>query len=414
MAQKGKVYIHGNRWMFRYKVPTWVNGRKLWKDVYRDLAPADQYASEAALRRDNLVPAIPDTGNAVPEQTQHFNDYIEQVYFPKYGAALKASTLRSYRQVYNCYVRPNTTGLRMCDFTLPSATQFLHDIARKKPLSTSSYQKIKWFGAAVFNQAKIDGGYDWRSPNPFAEVPLPKRARPKQDGRHATLEEVLDMLSACDKINTAACKRINEANPQASVSVSQAKTAMRVIALAAFSGLRKSEIQGLRWEHLRDERIHVQQIAWRPTIIEATKTAASAGSVPVLPMLAKHLEAHRNGFPSEGFVFAGPKMGRPLDLHNLANRVIRPILKDANVRWCGWHGFRRGLASNLHTLDVSDLDIQKIMRHSDVSVTRASYIKVSDAAKTAAMAKLQAVLGTTVGTNKSQARGKKPINPHKD
>ena len=54
--------------------------------------------------------------------------------------------------------------------------------------------------------------------------------------------------------------------------------------------------------------------------------------------------------------------------------------------------FRRGLATNLHTLDVNDLDIQRIMRYSDVAVTRASYIKVPDATKKAAMARLEKVL----------------------
>jgi len=177
--------------------------------------------------------------------------------------------------------------------------------------------------------------------------------------------------------------------------------------LAAFSGLRKSEIQGLRWEHLKGGNIHVQQIAWRPTVIEKTKTPASADSVPVLDLLARHLEAQRNGFPAEGFIFVGPKMGRPLDLHNLANRVVRPILRDAKVEWCGWHGFRRGLASSLHTLGVSDLDIQKIMHHSHVDVTRASYIKVSDTAKIDAMEKLQAVLGlkrTQTRSRRSRAK----------
>lgn len=43
---------------------------------------------------------------------------------------------------------------------------------------------------------------------------------------------------------------------------------------------------------------------------------------------------------------------------------------------------------------MSDLDIMHIMRHSDVEVTRSSYIKVPDEAKATAMAKLQAVLGT--------------------
>jgi integrase len=409
--QKGKVYKHGNFWMLRYKVPVWIDGKKTWRDEYKKLAPAEQYESEAALRRDNLVPRAPDTANATPQHTQLLSDYIEQVYFPKYGSLLKASTRRSYQQVYNCYVKPNTTRLRMCDFTLPVATRLLEGIA-KNPLSVSSYQKIKWFGVSVFKQAKVDGGYDWKLPNPFADVPLPKSRRPKQQGRYATLDDVLNMLDACDKIDEAKAKHLK-------FPVEHAKTAMRVIALAAFSGLRKSEIQGLRWEHLGDGKINVQQIAWRPTIIEKTKTEASADSVPVLSLLAEHLEAHRNGFPPQGFIFVGPKMGRPLDLHNVANRVVRPILKDAKIPWCGWHGFRRGLATNLHALDVDDLDIMKIMRHSDVEVTRASYIRVPDAMKAVAMAKLQAVLGTAgtlrtgVGTKRKPRKHKTLAKPYK-
>ena len=37
--------------------------------------------------------------------------------------------------------------------------------------------------------------------------------------------------------------------------------------------------------------------------------------------------------------------GQPLNLDNLARRVIALVAK-----WHGWHGFRRGLATNLHTL----------------------------------------------------------------
>ncbi|MGD0303563.1 MAG: tyrosine-type recombinase/integrase, partial [Candidatus Acidiferrales bacterium] len=144
---------------------------------------------------------------------------------------------------------------------------------------------------------------------------------------------------------------------------------------------------------IKDGEIHVQRTAWRTTTVEeSTKTEASQSAVPILKVLRKHLVAHQNGLASDGFVFVGEKMRKPLDLHNLANRVIRPALEEKEIPWCGWHGFRRGLATNLHALGVDDFDIMKIMRHSDVTVTRASYIKVPDAAKKAAMRKLDAAL----------------------
>ena len=105
----------------------------------------------------------------------------------------------------------------------------------------------------------------------------------------------------------------------------------------------------------------------------------------LIPLLAKHLEEHRNGFPAKDFIFTGEKLGRPLDLHNLARRVVQPALRKANIPWCGFHGFRRGLATNLKTLGVDDLIIKQILRHSDVAITRKSYIKIEGSVRQDAM-----------------------------
>src|SRR6266478_4322659 len=151
--QKGRVYKRGNWWMFRYKVPVFENGTKTWKDEYQKLAPVDSYASVATLVKDKLVPKAPDSAGLTPSPTQILTDFVETIYFP--AANLKASTRRSYRQVYECYVKPRTNRSRMCDFILPSAQKFLDGIAAEKVLSTSSFQKIKWFMVAVFDAARI-------------------------------------------------------------------------------------------------------------------------------------------------------------------------------------------------------------------------------------------------------------------
>ncbi|HTJ86030.1 MAG TPA: hypothetical protein VL349_02125 [Terriglobales bacterium] len=57
--------------------------------------------------------------------------------------------------------------------------------------------------------------------------------------------------------------------------------------------------------------------------------------------------------------------------------------------WYGFHAFRRGLATNLRALGVDDLTIKEILRHSDVSVTRASYIKRVDEKSIEAMDRLE-------------------------
>jgi len=129
--------------------------------------------------------------------------------------------------------------------------------------------------------------------------------------------------------------------------------------------------------------------------------------VPVIPELAKHLESHREGFPSDEFIFTGAKMGHPLDLHNLANRVIRPALIEKGIPWCDWHGFRRGLATNLYELGVEAKTRQAILRHADVSLTEKHYVKPVSEVSAAAMAKFQGVLKAKIKERKQKRHGRR-------
>ena len=58
--------------------------------------------------------------------------------------------------------------------------------------------------------------------------------------------------------------------------------------------------------------------------------------------------------------------------------------------WQGWHAFRRGLATNLHTLGVDDKTIQMILRHSNVALTINVYIKSVTESQVNAMGVLEA------------------------
>ena len=78
-------------------------------------------------------------------------------------------------------------------------------------------------------------------------------------------------------------------------------------------------------------------------------------------------------------------LGKPLDLESLYRREMKEALLHSGVQWRGWHAFRRGLASYLNRLGVDDSVIQRILRHSTVSVTQACYIKTAHQDQVAAM-----------------------------
>ena len=83
------------------------------------------------------------------------------------------------------------------------------------------------------------------------------------------------------------------------------------------------------------------------------------------------------------------RVGNPINLDALAADVIVPQISAAGIKWHGWHGFRRGLATNLHQLGVADKTIQRILRHANVAVTQNCYIKTADSEVAAAMQQLE-------------------------
>jgi hypothetical protein len=115
----------------------------------------------------------------------------------------------------------------------------------------------------------------------------------------------------------------------------------------------------------------VQRSVWNG-ITNEPKTTASGAAVPVMRQLADALDAHRErmGKLAVGPIFQGGT-GKPLNLGNLAKRVIQPAIakcgicrlskeehkpeghlfeQDENLPvWRGWHAFRRGLATTFMT-----------------------------------------------------------------
>jgi integrase len=202
--------------------------------------------------------------------------------------------------------------------------------------------------------------------------------------------------------------------------------AATVLATAAFTGLRKSELQGLQWEDFSGDELRVSRAIWNGKVNEP-KTRKSKAAIPVIPRLRTILERHRetSGKPKTGPIFRNSEK-YPLCLNNLANRVIVPALtvceeckktehdhageehefrRDASrPQWHGYHAFRRGLATNLYRIGTSDKTIQAILRHSNLSVTMNAYVKSVDADSVRAINALDQLFQESSKTGSADAR----------
>lgn len=128
--------------------------------------------------------------------------------------------------------------------------------------------------------------------------------------------------------------------------------------LLAASGLRISKAIGLRWSDLAlaGEQPHLRV---RRAIVKgaevAPKSRHGARLIPLTPVLAATLNAHRRiGVADDAFVFPG-RDGRPSDQGSLRRRVLLPAAERAGIDGVGFHTLRHTCASMLIESGLSPL-----------------------------------------------------------
>ena len=251
--------------------------------------------------------------------------------------------------------------------------QWLDKIALPETLGRRSLEHIKRSLSAIFKLAKQQGFFVGE--NPARDSAIALGAQEPQEIHAYTLDEIRAIFAVLPE------------------------PAATIFAVAAFTGLRRGEIRGMRWQDYRDGEIHVSQSIWEG---HATlpKTFQRRSAAPVIKPVARMLDAHRNrcGNPEIGPAFAASN-GKPVSLNNVLTRSIKPGLKKTEIgSLChGWHAARRGLGSNLYSLGIPEkttqaIPIQAILRHANVSTTSTYYIKSAPADAVAAMGRLETAL----------------------
>lgn len=251
----------------------------------------------------------------------------------------------------------------------------------RRKLSHQTYQWLKVTLSSIFAESVRNGYIDT---NPVRSVLTPKGKRRRKTFAYS-LDEIQKHLAAFAGDGRITVE--NEDGTKYEATISRA-TVRALIGAAAFAGLRQGELRGLWVDDDLGDHLLIRRSMWATTLKDSSKVGeddVDPGMIPIIGRLRGLLDAAK---PKHGFMFVGNR-GAVVDLENLAARVMRPTLKAHGLEWHGWHAYRRGLATNLKQLDVDDLLIQGILRHSDVSVTRRSYIKTIPTAVTEAMQKLE-------------------------
>ena len=413
--QRGSLYRRHGFWILRFRETINVGGKIETKQRAKKLCPVDElHKTERSVWRDENVAAEikrilerVSAGKKAPETLVTLGGFVKDVYLPFVDTYKRASTYKGYLDMWEDHVERVAGNVLLRNVRTVDVQNMIERIAREDktkkgtPLSHETLKHIKSFISGIFSHAKRQGYFDAANPVQCTAIP----PAPKGGETYAYNS---------DEIN-----RMILISPEPGATM---------LAVAAYTAMRRSEIGGLNWEDYRGDAIYVSRSISLGKINEP-KTSHSRAPVPVVPFLAAMLKAHRQrlGNPNVGPIFPNSKGGNA-SLNNILNRIIKPSLNRCEVcgttkalhvkatgkfdhafkrderfpQWRGWHAFRRGVATNLHDLGVDDKTIQAILRHSDVSVTQRCYIKTLPPQTVAAMNALESsmcadrALGTAV------------------
>jgi integrase len=299
-------------------------------------------------------------GTYVAASSMTVDVFVEGYYLPYTKEQKRPSTHDGYRKLWVGYLK-DRMKMPLRDFRTVDCEALLRQIARRRDLSIRTMSHIKHFLSGIFRYAIRTGFLN--GANPVRDAVLPKAKAPLETHAYS-LTEVLKMI---------------ELLPE---------PARTIVAVAGFTGLRRGELRGLEVGDYTAGVLTVRRSIWKTSVGEP-KGKRGRGSVPVIPWLEKILESYIQNRRPKKHLFEGVQ-GGPINLERIIGSVIVPALADRSVRWRGWHAFRRGLATNLHQLGVADITIQAILRHSNVAVTRESYI-IRDAVDPQSQAAMQAL-----------------------
>ncbi len=236
----------------------------------------------------------------------------------------------------------------MKDYKTHMGSLFLTSLSKK--LGRHTLQHVRSLASGIFSHGVNVGVIE---SNPWHDVKVLGKTKEPGETEHYTLEEAENIISAL--VEHVDCQLI--------------------VAFAFFLGLRPGEIQGLRWEDIDEQWVHIRRAVVR-NIVGETKTTSSVASLPlIMPVLIPlKLWRQKSGNKTEGWLFPNGK-GKPVDLKSLVARIIVPTLEAKKIEWKTLYAGRRGAATILTELTGDALAAKELLRHKTIAVTQAKYVK---------------------------------------
>jgi integrase len=350
---------HGSYWTIVVWKDEFQDGKPQRRQVRVRLAPLETKWRDVLRLKDEYLRPL-NQGLVSIGSATNFRKYVEQTYIPLEMPLLAKTTQERYLGVLDHYLLPTFGELCLSELTPMTLQKYFSSMSNWK-LSGESRDKIRDVLASVLRTAVKK--YGLLITNPMDGIQLPPNKTGKRKTKPFLSPEQFDEL----------VRSIPE--PYATM-----------VYVATYSGLRISELIGLKWHDIGFDSIVIDERYCRGDWSEP-KSSASNTTIGVdrcvverihrLKLLTVEVKAglarrkyklvKKDG--PDDLVFQSVKDGKPMRDNNILTRFIKPAGRELDLGFVNWRCLRTSRATWAIEAGANCKDVQAMMRHSRITTT---------------------------------------------
>ena len=351
-------------WIFRWR-ETALNGQRTNRKVV--VGTVEQFSTRSAAQKAADALRVHVNREAPRSLLQPLRcEQLTEHYVDKELSADNHKRAYSTKAAYKCYldnwIVPRWGSYRVSDVKTVAVEEWLGSLS----LAAGTKAKLRNIMSAVFNHAIRN---EWLDKNSISLV--------RQSAKRECIPAILDAAEIGALLTELPCPY------------------RQMVFLAATTGLRVSELLGLKWDDIHFESKEIQlNRGVVHQVVGDLKTEASRKPLPLDQDLAESLLAWRRASPfnrEADWVFASPDMAgkQPYWPENLLRRHIRPAARRCGInKPIGWHTFRHSYATHLKANGEDVKVVQESLRHANSRITLDTYTQALTPAKREAQTKV--------------------------
>ncbi len=360
----GSLYVRADRWGRRTWYGKWrQGGRQVKRALGPVRKPGDRVGlgrreAETELRR-KLAEA--DSAGRIRERVdlaEAGDRYLSHI---EHFRGRKRSTVQDYGIILNRHLVA-FFGRRSLEAIDRSAVESYQQAKLAAGLSPKTVANHVRFLHGLYRYAV---GRQWAARNPVAGIEHPRRASVETTVRALSVAELETLLHAVPSDALGDTDRV-------------------LYVTAAMTGLRKGELQGLRWEDI-DWPAGVVRVrrTYSRGELTAPKSSRSVRAVPLPDRVAQELANHHvaSGFRSDqDLVFCHPQTGGPYDASKISRR-FKAALRMGGLRDGRFHDLRHTFGTQMAAAGAPLRFVQEWMGHRDYKTTSIYAAYAADASQ---------------------------------